>query len=156
MDMTLLRTSIGFVVHPSDAEGLERAKKIKPGTVLACDVKQRRNVGFHRKFHALCRIAFDYWSETLKPQTYKGEEVLPDYDRFFHDLVIMAGFFTATYALDGSVKLKADSISFASMSQERFEKVYSKVIDVVLAKIMRHLSRDELDAAVEQVMGFVR
>lgn len=154
MELTLLRTAIGLVVHPDDRDGQEFLRKVKPGTVMAGDIRQRRNIKFHRKFMALCRVAYDYWEETMPQQDYKGEQVKPEFERFRHDLTILAGFYEAVFAIDGSVKLKSKSISFASMDEEEFGRVYNKVLDTVLGKIMRNVSKEELEAAVEQIMGF--
>lgn len=154
MDMTLVRTPVGLVVHPEDKDGANYLAKIKPGTALAADVRQQRNYKFHKKFFALVSVAYDYWSDTMPAQDYKGEPVRPEFERFRKDLVILAGHYEPVYAIDGTVRLQAKSISFSNMDEEEFGRVYNSVLDTVLAKVMRNVNKAELEAAVEQIMAF--
>lgn len=95
-----------------------------------------RNGNFHRKYFALLKIAFDLWSETLPAQEYHGRSVLPDFDRFRRDVIIMSGFFRPVWNARGELRVEAESIAFGSMTEDRFEKLYSATINVILAKIL--------------------
>lgn len=145
--------NVGFA--PADEAEAEKVTRFKNGGVVRAKFTQMRNYEFHKKYFAMVKIAFDAWSDTVPRQEYKGEPVSANIDRFRRDLQIMAGFYKPVYNARGEVRLESDSISFANMDQEEFEKVYSKVVDVVLEKILTHYQRDDLDRVVNELMGFM-
>lgn len=55
---------------------------------------------------------------------------------------------------DGSVRIRAKSISFASMSESDFETLYSLTIDVVLNEIFMQTERKDLEAMVIKAISF--
>lgn len=146
----------GGMLAPASDEDADTLKKIKAGAVVRVEVKQVRNVKFLRKWFTLARYAFDIWAETIPPMEYKGQPVKPDFDRFRRDLIILSGRFDATYNARGEVRLEAKSISFASMSEEDFEKLYSETINVILAKILggTRMTEDELRNHVDNVLAY--
>ena len=75
-------------------------------------------------------------------------------ERFRKDVIILAGYFDATYRLDGDVRIEAKSISFASMSEDEFEKLYSATIDVILKHVCTQFDGKMLDEVVEQALAF--
>lgn len=71
------------------------------------------------------------------------------------ELTIMAGYYDVVAKVDGTVKAKAKSLAFGSMSEEEFSAVYSAVIDVGLRVLPYSMSADQLDNAVnELIRGF--
>jgi hypothetical protein len=68
---------------------------------------------------------------------------------------VMAGHYEMAVNMRDEVRLTAKSISFANMSQDEFEALYSATVNVVLAKILTQYTRDDLDNVVNQVLGFV-
>jgi len=129
---------------------------IPEGQVMTASIAKPRNVAFHRKFFALIRLAFDYF----EPQevVYRGEKITPKKDEgeFRKWLTVKAGYFEVIGYPDGSVRVRAKSIRFASMSQEDFEALYSAMIDVVLAEVMTQLvKREDVEKMVDIVLGFV-
>ena len=142
---------------PASEQDAEVIKKFRIGSVIKADCTNPRNIKFHRKYFCLVNLAYELWCETRPvDQEYKGIPVLPDFDRFREDLVILCGLFTATYAIDGSVKFKAKSISFANMPEDEFERLYQKTITVILQKVIpaRKLSEQELRDWVDSVLSF--
>ena len=154
-DILLQKTANGFLVPASDEEFL-KVRKFRVGSVIRCHVSTMRNYEFHKKWFALIGLAFDVWSETAPQQEYKGVPVLADRDRFRRDITILAGFFRPVFNVKGELRLEAESISFANMSADRFEELYSKTIDVILQKILpdRGLTEQNLRELVEQVIRF--
>ena len=154
MDAQFVRTNIGLM--PADDESREWFSKVTIGRVIQCKVSQPRNVVFHRKWFALMRYSFDYWSEIAPRVEYKGEEVHPDFDRFRRDITILAGKFHTTVNLKGEVRLEADSVSFGSMNAEDFEELYSKTIDVLLTRVFtaKRWSAEKLRSVVEGLVEF--
>lgn len=153
LEVFVYRSPSGSLVPawPSEAEKLASLPK---GETFRADIIRPRNLKFHRKAFALFKLAFDLWSETLPALEFHGREVRPEFERFRKDLVIMAGFFRPVFNAKQEMRLEAESLSFAGMTEERFEAVYSEVLDVVLQKILPHMEKSEIEAAVDRVMAF--
>lgn len=133
-----------------------KALGMEPGELLNVDVVFPRNWRFHKKFFALLTIGFEAWEPSRKHKTYKGKVVAKRFEQFREDVTILAGWYEQTFDLDGRMKLRAKSISFAKMEQDEFEHLYSAVASVLLDRVLvAYSGREELDATVEKVMGFI-
>lgn len=142
---------------PATEEDIELMRKFKVGEVQRVEITQMRNGKLFRKFFVLAKFAFDMWSDRLPEQEWNGVKVLANFDRFRKDLIILAGFFKPVWNAKGEVRVEADSISWANMSDEKFEKLYSKSIDVILAKIIPNAGLDEKklrDTVDQLLLGF--
>lgn len=144
------------VLIPANEEEAEKLTKIKNGQVLRLDMAKMRNGAFFRKWWVLAKFAYDIWAETMKPATYKGQPVRPNMERFRKDLIILAGYYDATYNVRGEVRLDAKSLSWAKMDEETFEKLYSATIDAVLQKVLNRpdLTPEKVRQAVDELMRF--
>lgn len=138
---------------PDDAATAEAMEKIKPNAVVKAEVTQPRNLGFHRQFFALLDVAFEAWE--CPAAEYKGQLIQKNRERFRKDLTILAGFGYPVVNLKGEVRYEAQSISFAKMDGAEFEALYSRVVDVILTKVLTHYTREDLDHVVNQILGFV-
>jgi len=151
MEAILTKTLNGFV--PATPETQEWANKVKTGGIVKGKFTQTRNAAFHRKYFALLNIAFDHWEPGELDTKYGKPE--KNFDRFRKDIAILSGFYELVFRVDGSYRVQAKSISFASMSQEEFEQLYSKTIDVLLKQVYNYkLSGEEMDELVEQYLLF--
>lgn len=131
----------------------KRMTGMAPGELVQVEMIFPRNPAFHRKFFALLNIGFDAWEPSL---THAGEVVEKDFEQFREDVTILAGHYIQTWTLDGEMRLRAKSISFAGMDDQEFEKVYSSVADVLLGRVLRNYKdRAELDAVVDRMLGFL-
>jgi len=139
---------------PMDDEQAEAMRRIKSGAVVKCNISEMRNGGFFRKWWLLAKMAFDMSSDRMQPREYKGKQVLPSFDSFRKDLTILAGYFNVIYKYDGTMRLEAQSLKWAEMTEETFEKLYSATIDAILQKILIGMSEDELRKAVDQTLAY--
>lgn len=146
----------GGALHPATDEDAEALRKIKSGAAVRVDVKMIRNYKFLQKWFTLAKYAFDVWSETVPPQQYRGQPVQPNFERFRKDLIVLAGYFNAVFNARGEVRVEAKSISFGSMSEEKFEELYSKTIDVILQKVLNdnRMTEQQLRDHVENVLRY--
>ncbi len=134
----------------------KRLSAMEPGECAVIEFVIPRNAKFHRKFFSMLHFAFDAWEPKRMRKTYKGKEVAKNFERFRKDILILAGFYEQTFDLRGNMKLEAHSISFASMDDEEFERVYSAVADVILDHVLTGYSgREEFDRVVEQMAGYL-
>jgi len=106
---------------PADQEAAEWSAKLKIGQVVAADFKAVRNYEFHKKYFGMLKMAFE------------NQEDYPSLEKLREAAQIAAGYYEVIYMLDGRRGLKSQSIAFDSMNQEEFEKLYSAVLNVILA-----------------------
>lgn len=154
-EVTLVATSNGGFVPSTDSDRTAIMKRWKPGEVALVTVRKPRNGAFHRKAFALFNFLFEYWEPAITE--YHGMVIQKNFDRFRADLTVAAGFYeTYVNAITGELRLKAKSISFAKMDEAEFEKLYSAVIDIGLAKILPDtFDSDSVRQAVEnELMSF--
>ena len=152
MELLLTKTPQGYLI-PSDEAEAEKMKRFKVGGTIRAKVAQMRNYKFHKKFFAMLDVGFDAWEPSEKE--HKGLPVQKNKERFRKDCIIAGGFYEPVVNLRGEVRAEAKSISFASMEEEEFEKVYSAVADVILQRVLRNYTRADLDRVVHQILGFV-
>lgn len=153
MKEIVLTKAAGGVLVPCDPQAAEFIAKMKVGAGVRATVKQQRNVHFHRKYFALLNLAFDHWEPT--EATYKGQVVGKNFDQFRNDITVLAGHYEMAVNLRGETRLTAKSISFANMGQDEFDSLYSSVVSVVLARILTNYTQDQLDAVMDQLLGFL-
>jgi hypothetical protein len=127
-------------------------EQLEPGEYARIGYEKPRNPKFHRKFFAMLKIGFDAWEPRRKK--YKGQSVQKNFERFRKDVTIAAGFYDLVATAAGGVKHEAKSISFAKMSDDEFERVYSAVADVLLQGVLIRYNRAELDRVVDELMKF--
>jgi len=114
MKQSFIKSSSGDMpgLLPADDEAKEQLAKIPDGTELVLDIKRSRNAKFHRYAFAM----FSRLHEMI--------DIDIAFDPWRHWLLIQAGYCTTTGFPDGSILVEAESMSFESMSQDKFEKVW--------------------------------
>jgi len=99
-------------------------RKLKLNSDYKVEIKLIRNSKFHRKFFALLNVGYKH-SPTL------GH--LP-FNIYREEVTILAGFFEI-YETERGVIKKAKSIAFNKMSEEQFQELYDKVLDVIVQNL---------------------
>jgi hypothetical protein len=120
MKILVENTATGFV--PYDDFDLEEKKKFKIGEKYWFEVKKARNYLFHKKFFSLIKVGHDNTKLDLPFDVYRKV------------MIIKAGYFKA-YNTGKGTYYEADSISFESMDEEKFQEVYSRVLDKIIEDI---------------------
>lgn len=152
--MILAKTQSGLYV-PAYDDDYGESRRLSTGDLVLVTLKNQRAVKFHRKFFAMLDIGFDAWSDMDRGDViYRGKPVKPEKERFRKDVTILAGFCRPVWNIRNEMRMEAESISFGNMSQERFEKVYNSVANVLLQKVLKNYTRDDLDRIVEQLVRF--
>lgn len=157
-DMVFMKAPGGALVA-ADEQSRDAVSKWKLGQGVRVKATRMRDLIRHRRFFAMLNLGFESW-EPAQPEKhsdgYRGEPIQKNFERFRKDVMILAGFYEPVYSMKGEVRLEAKSIAFANMEQDEFEEVYSKVCDVLLQKVLTTYTREDLDAVVDQLLGFVR
>lgn len=149
----------GTGLLPACEEATEWLRKKKLGAVIMVEPREMRNGAHFRKWFALLEMAYSYWAEAVKPLEYRGQPVRPAFKRFRNDVTILCGYYEAVTNLKGEVRIEADSISWASMDDETFTKLYDATIQVLLSKVFngrvcKEWSENELRSVAEQILSF--
>ena len=154
-ELLMTKTPSGALIPVSEEEA-EKLRRIKSGATVRCDIRQMRNYKFHKKFFSLIKFLFDIWEDGVPRSLYRGIEVRPNIDRFRKDLIILSGRYDATYNVRGEVRLEAKSISFASMSEDEFERLFSDVINIALERVINRpdLSEEKIRQYCDHLMQY--
>lgn len=130
--------------------------KYKNGALVKCTVAQMRNGKYFRKWWVLANYAFEIFKDTVEPMDYRGQPVQPNFERFRKDLTIMSGRYTPVFNAKGEMRIEADSLSWAKMSEAEFEALYSATIDAILGKVLTRsgFTEAQLRNYVDNVMSF--
>ncbi len=136
-----IRRAQGFV--PADIMAEDAMNKVAVGSTVMLTVRRPRNPAHHRKLFALFSVVLeqtDRWADSTV---------------LLEDLKLATGLFeTRVSALTGMPYPVPASISFAAMSQDRFELWYAKAIRVLsdhLGTDVEALGREVAEAAAASV-----
>lgn len=157
MDLLFLKSQSGLT--PACDEAAEWLRKKKMGATILVDPREPRNGTNFRRWWALVKLGYEYWSECAVTLEYKGKPVMPDFDRFRKDVTISAGFYYPVVNLRGEVRIEAESLKWAAMTEERFAELYSATIQVLLARVFNGAvcnlwTEEQLRMIVDEVMRF--
>ena len=143
------------ILVPADEQSAKFVGKLIKNDVVTSDFVKPRNYRFHRKWFALVKFAYEHWQPSHL-QDAKWKDVIPEksFDRFRKDLIIMTGRYDAVYRVDGSVRIEAKSISFASMDEEEFQKLWNSTTTVILDKVLTTYTSDDLKQVVKRLEQF--
>lgn len=144
MNYILLTKHEGKLIPAYDSD-LTEYSKIVEGEILVCDLDDRRNLRFHRKYFALLNFVFENMSEDLR-------ERIPSVEILRSEIMRILGKVEVYYTLDGKRMLIAESIAFANMGQKRFEKIYSDTIDVCLKYFLPDVDREDFELEIVNFM----
>lgn len=133
----------------------KRIQSLEAGELASAEFVIPRNSKFHRKLFALLNLGFEAWEPGRKHKTYKGVPVLKEFEQFREDVTILAGYYEQSWGINGRMKVKAKSISFANMEQDEFERLYDAVATVLLEHVLTKYGRAELDETVAKILGFL-
>ncbi len=132
----LVKTSSGSFI-PANNSDYELCKKVKAGNSIEAKLSVHRSLGFHKKFFALIRYTFHHMNEQMI-------EKFPSEESLRLELTLQAGYWSNHTTIGGKKVIYPQSISFDSMDQVEFEKLYSTVLDVVLRWFVSGIEQEEI------------
>lgn len=153
MTDVVLMKGAGGTLLPCDEGAREYIDKLNMGMGVRAKITKMRNPKFHRKFFGMLDVGFDAFEPEEKE--FRGLPCQKNRKRFRKDVIIAAGFFDPVISLNGEVRAEAKSISFSNMDDIEFEQVYSAVANVLLQRVLKNYTRDDLDRVVEEILRFV-
>jgi len=157
MDIFTVKMPNGSLM-PAQESDRELLKHVKVGQVCRLQLSRVRNYQFHRKYFALLNLAFDYWEPPEHGKGSAWREKIPvekNFERFRRDLIILAGYYEATFRLNGDIRIEARSISFGAMDEDEFEELYNATISVIVKHVLQNYSDDMLKSIMSEVDLFL-
>lgn len=115
-----LRKNYDGTCSPANQEAADWLAKKKTGAVFYISDKEVRNYEFHKKYFGMLKVAYDNQEEFINEGLFRKT------------MQVKAGYYDPVY-FGGETFQIPKSISFDNLSQEKFEKLYSDVLNVILA-----------------------
>ena len=142
--------------YPADEETREYCKRRKPGTVINAVIKKVRNYKFLQKIMTLFRLMYDSLPDP-EPVQFRGATVYPEktFEGVRKYLVVKAGYYDVIGYPNGSVRPEAQSLAYGNMSEEKFEEVYSAVIDAALKALPANWSDEDKNELANRIINYV-
>jgi len=110
------------------------------------------NAKFRKKWWALVKFSFDHWEPI---DTYKGIPVERDFERFRHQITILAGHYKVVASLTGEgVSKEAKSIAWAKMTEEQFEKFYQQTWNAIFNHVLSGYSKEDKERVMHELSMF--
>ena len=133
MKLSLVRIPAGLA--PITDESVSAIKKLAIGEEILVDFTKHRNVKNHRRLFSMLQMVID------NTEKYQRVENLLD------ELKLRTGHFT-TYVSDrGEKRYIPESINFASMGEDEFQRFFSQSIDVLLTFLPEELVNEIISYA---------
>jgi len=154
MKVEMIKSPTGALV-PADDEARELLAGIAPGASVFVEMTRPRNAKFHRKFMAMLRFGFDHWSPVI--DGVRLPDSAKNFEHFRGSVLRLAGFFDTVADLHGGLVIRPKSISFASMDEVEFERVYRKCLSVLWHNIFvggKYKSEEELRTVLDRLLQF--
>ncbi|MDK1289801.1 DUF1367 family protein [Pseudoalteromonas umbrosa] len=151
MQLQLARTTNALI--PADEQSREALKGIALGKTVQAKITQPRNCKFHRKYMALLNLAYDHFEP--KPVEYKGRMITPgkNFDEFRKWVAICAGHYEFVAFPGEEFRVRAKSIAFSKLSEDEFQKLYSRSIDALLKNLLSsYRNYQEVEDTVNQIV----
>jgi Protein of unknown function (DUF1367) len=146
---TLHLRKINNIFVAADAASAEAMAGLKDGE-FKCEVTRPRprNYPFLKKYFALLKFSYDHWEMPEDAKTLKS------FENFRKELAVLSGHYRQVWKLDGDFTLEAESISFANMGEEEFEKLYGATVTIILRDVLKGYTKEDLDEVVLSVLSF--
>jgi len=140
-DVLLVRE--GNALKAADPISAETLSAMKHGEVVTATLKRTRNIQHHRKAFALLSLVQE------------NQDQYPDVESLLTAVKVGIGHCTWINATIRGIHIQIPipkSISFASMSQDKFEKFYEKMVVYILSDILPGVNKDDLERQVLEML----
>jgi hypothetical protein len=133
----------GFSFLSISEESNDLIKKLRQGEFYEITIKQNRNYKLHKKYFALIKLAFDH----LTPEQL---ERIKNIEFFRKEVQILAGWGECYYNLAGELITVSKSIDYSILKELEFEELYKKVMNVILTRVLKYTSIEEVESMLIQ------
>lgn len=132
----------GYLRPLYDEDALEK-QKLKRGQVYEADIREARNLQFHRKFFSLIRLSFEYLPEKQREGFHEDPENWRKY------VTVLAGHVDMFYSPDLRMWLQIPkSIAFDKMDEAAFKDFYDRCYTEIFKIISPFVSEEEFESVL--------
>ena len=124
----------------ADPISAEIIANIKLRETVTASIRRPRNPKHHRKLWALLSVVFE------------NQTAFATVEDLLNAIKLATGLFDTGKTVDGVPYVVPQSISFASMDQNRFEQWYEKALDVIMTKIVPLIDRRDLESRINEIL----
>jgi len=136
MKLFLLNTTEGL--KPCYDDDFDEKKKLKIGKTYKVEIKEARNIDFHRKYFKLINLSWEYQNEGVRNHFKESVEL------FRKTVEISAGHCDKVYSIQRGEWIEVPkSISFEKMDATEFQELYERVKDVLFSIFLKRISEEE-------------
>ena len=137
MKILLQNTAMGLI--PMYGTDYDERKKLKIGEIYSAEIKKPRNYKFHKKYFALLNMAYENLNEEMTRR-------FPSFENFRSAVQVMAGHYDTSWLLDtGEEIIIPKSISFSSMNEFEFTKMYDNLFSVLMKNVFTGSNKDLIE-----------
>lgn len=146
MKLNFTKNAGGLLMPASDLESV-KMERFKTGEVYEVDIKLTRNPSFHGKVFKFLTFCFEHWSSDKTH--WENMSTPAQFDSFRKELTILAGYKVVNYSIDGlTFTVEAQSLSYASMTQEEFEQCYTALTNEAMKTVFKSSCRGTYDKLI--------
>jgi hypothetical protein len=128
------------VLVPADRTAEEWLGKTKLRQSVLLKAERPHNIKFHSKFFAFLHVV------------HENQDRVSDFDLWREELLIEMGYYYVTISRAGEIRLHARSLSFATMTEQEFSRVYDSFVEHVCHIVIPGLDSMDLE---REVMAFL-
>ena len=142
--------------YPANEETIRFCKKKKFGSVIGGNLTHSRNYKFLQKIMTLFKLMYENLPDP-EPVEFNGKIVHPEktFDGVRKYLTVKAGYYDVIGYPNGTVRIEAQSLAYDKMSEEKFEEVFSAVIDASLNALPDTWSDQDKDQLARRIISYV-
>ena len=133
----ILEKNNGALCPVSDIEK-SKIDKLNPDGYYQVSIPLKRNYQFLKKVMKFFNFCFEHWDGE---KVHEFASVSQQFESFRKQLTILAGYKVVTYKINGKMIIDAQSLSYESMSEEKFQEFYK---DLTVAD-MKYIFKEKQD-----------
>jgi hypothetical protein len=128
--------------EPVGTEDFKKSLKLKPGDFVKIEKWQERNLEHHKKFFAFLNTVIYFLPEDSR------YDQLRNIDYLRKELMVLIGEVDFRFTMTGEKCIEVRSISFKSMDQEKFERIYNLCLQAALKHYLVDISLEDFEAYI--------
>jgi hypothetical protein len=140
-------------LHPATEADAEIIAGMTAGDMYRMKYSKPRNYKLLQKYMVLVT---DVLFALFKPEPveHRGMLIEKNVHKFRSDMAIVCGYYELALDIEGRPKKIAKSISFGSMEEDEFIRLYNDTINYALQHFAKGYSEEEIDNWVNNIMSF--
>lgn len=127
--------------------------RLQFGKDLLLKITSPRNYAFHKKWFALLGFGYGAWEPDAVDGP-SGRVVCKNFDTFREWVTVKAGYAEYHITPEGRLRAVAKSVSFAKMTEEEFDDLYQKSVEIIWQNILVTYTKQDIDDVLRELNGF--